>query len=120
MGRKKKKTRGTGGSLRQRPLCGRKVIYASEKDANRGRMNLWGSDPSADLNDLHVYPCWKPNDQGKQVKHFHVGHLSKFNELVDKGIIDENCNKPTPRQLKSRNRAKAWQESKHLEVKSEK
>lgn len=76
MAKRKKKTRGTGGSLRQRPLCGRKVIYATEKDANRGRMNLWGSDPSADLNDLHVYPCDK---KGKT--HYHVGHKSKHLEV---------------------------------------
>jgi len=48
-----------------------KVKYPDETSANRAKMNLWGADPSADLNDLHVYLCPKCSQ-------WHVGHKSKF------------------------------------------
>lgn len=61
-----------------------KKRYPTEKAANRGRMNLWGSDPKADLNDLHVYKC--PVCHG-----FHVGHKSKY---IEEKNDDGNTDKP--------------------------
>lgn len=52
-------------------MCEGKKRYSSEKEANRGRMNLWGADPHADLTDLHVYLC-------SSCKGWHVGHKSKY------------------------------------------
>lgn len=51
--------------------CRRKKRYGTLKNAERGRMNLWGADPHADLGDLHVYKC---PDCG----FYHVGHKSKY------------------------------------------
>ena len=62
-----------------------KKRYRTEKEANRGRMNLWGSDPTADLSDLHVYLCPVCN-------FYHVGHKSKYREDYDQGE-QNNVNK---------------------------
>jgi len=56
--------------------CYGKKKYGNLKNANRGRMNLWGSDPSADLSDLHVYKCPRCN-------FYHVGHRSKYLERLN-------------------------------------
>ena len=56
--------------------CYGKKKYGNLKNANRGRMNLWGSDPSADLNDLHVYRC-------PVCGFYHVGHKSKYEEYLN-------------------------------------
>lgn len=53
--------------------CLNKKKYGTLKNAERGRMNLWGSDPKADLSDLHVYKC-------PVCGYFHVGHKSKYQE----------------------------------------
>jgi len=50
--------------------CQDKKKYGTEKSANRGRMNLWGADPTVVLSDLEVYRC-------KECGFFHVGHISK-------------------------------------------
>ncbi len=54
--------------------CPLKKRYKTEKEANRGRTNLWGADPRADLNDLHVYECPKCG-------YWHVGHRSKYKKV---------------------------------------
>lgn len=51
--------------------CVGKKRYGTLKNAQRGRMNLWGADPKADLSDLHVYKC-------PVCGHFHIGHKSKY------------------------------------------
>ena len=53
--------------------CTGKKKYGTEKNALRGRMNLWGADPNANLNDLHVYKCGICG-------FYHVGHKSKYEE----------------------------------------
>lgn len=62
---------------------GNKKRYATEKGANRGRMNLWGADPTVDLADLHVYECPVCKD-GKGKPFWHVGHKSKFKQEKEK------------------------------------
>jgi len=57
--------------------CLNKKKYGTLKNAERGRMNLWGSDPKADLSDLHVYQC-------PICKFYHVGHKSKYEKYVRK------------------------------------
>lgn len=58
-------------------MCVNKKRYGNKKNAERGRMNLWGCDPKADLNDLHVYIC--PN-----CGFWHVGHRSKYEKYLEK------------------------------------
>lgn len=56
-------------------MCTKKK-YGTEKKAQRALMNLWGADPTADINDLHVYPC--PFCKG----FYHVGHKSKYEKYL--------------------------------------
>lgn len=51
--------------------CQNKKKYGTLKNAERGRMNLWGADPRVELSDLHVYSC-------PICGYFHVGHKSKY------------------------------------------
>ena len=55
--------------------CENKKKYGTEKNANRGRMNLWGADPRANLADLHVYQC-------PECGFWHVGHRSTYEKYV--------------------------------------
>lgn len=57
--------------------CLNKKKYGTLKNAERGRMNLWGADPKADLSDLHVYKC-------PICDFWHVGHKSKYEEYKKK------------------------------------
>ncbi len=58
-------------------VCIGKKKYETEKEANRGKMNLWGADPNADLTDLHAYQC-------PHCKYWHVGHKSKYKKHLSK------------------------------------
>lgn len=57
--------------------CKNKKKYGTPKSAARGRMNLWGADPTADLNDLHVYKC-------PICGFLHIGHKSKFDDTKER------------------------------------
>jgi len=63
--------------------CENKKRYGTEKNANRGRMNLWGADPKADLSDLHVYRC-------PECGFWHVGHKSIYEAYVKPYLATEN------------------------------
>lgn len=62
--------------------CKNKKKYGTEDNAKRGRMNLWGADPRADLSDLHIYKC-------PVCEYWHVGHISKYNKWKRKNGIKE-------------------------------
>lgn len=55
-----------------------KTAYPDEDCARRGVTLIWGSDPSADLSDLHVYRCLYNAD------HFHIGHRSYYEKFLSK------------------------------------
>lgn len=63
--------------------CENKKRYGNEKNAKRGRMNLWGADPKANLEDLHVYKC-------PECGFYHVGHKSKYLDYLEKGKRNES------------------------------
>lgn len=52
-----------------------KVKYTAEKYAKAGITFIWGSDPNADVSDLHVYRC-------PHCRHFHIGHRSAYERKV--------------------------------------
>lgn len=58
-----------------------KAKFHTEQDAGRAMMRIWSHDTSADIYDLHVYPCpyATPND-----KHFHIGHISYYQKELEK------------------------------------
>lgn len=67
MHKSKRKKRGSNG------ICDRtrKTKYLTEQDADKGITFIWGSDPTADLKDLHSFRC-------EHCGFWHIGHRSKF------------------------------------------
>jgi len=63
--------------------CQDKKKYGTVRNAERGRMNVWGSDPTADLSDLHVYKC-------PECGFWHVGHKSKYEKYVRRNNDNTN------------------------------
>ena len=55
----------------------KKTIYLTEANAHKGLTLIWGADPSADINDLHVYRC-------EHCGFFHVGHMSSYIKYLEK------------------------------------
>lgn len=49
-----------------------KTIFLTEQDANRAMFRVWSHDTSANIYDLHVYPCGT---------HFHFGHKSYYEKV---------------------------------------
>ena len=68
----------------RRKVCGttNKTKYPTLRDAEKGLTFIWGSDPTADLKDLHAYHC---NYCGG----FHVGHLSAYQKHLAR--IEKNA-----------------------------
>lgn len=56
--------------------CRDKKKYGAVKNAERGRMNLWGADPKVVLSDLEVYKC-------AECGFWHVGHISKHRKFLE-------------------------------------
>lgn len=68
--------------------------YRTEEEANRGRWWIWSHDPSAKLDDLHVYLCELCN-------YWHIGHWSKYNgqrnnQTNDRGIETDKGKRAIP------------------------
>lgn len=57
--------------------CENKKRYGTIKNAERGRMNLWGADHRINLQDLEVYKC-------QECGFWHVGHISKHKAFLER------------------------------------
>jgi hypothetical protein len=53
-----------------------KTKYPTQREAERGLTLIWGSDPHADLKDLHVYQC-------ERCGKYHTGHLSAYQKHLE-------------------------------------
>lgn len=67
----------------------KKTSFSDEKKANRAMFRIWSHDSSADIYDLHVYPCPDSNPP-----HWHVGHKSYFQKTQER--IHEAISKSSP------------------------
>jgi len=62
-----------------------KTMYLTEDEARKGMTLIWGSDPNAKLEDLHVYGDCKCG-------RWHVGHKTDYQKLMERN----GRNQPMP------------------------